>query len=151
MTNRKKQIKQLSTGDVVETNVVEIDELSSRPTNRSSAQNNQNIGGQTSNSIQFDLSNLIVKDIKFSNGVLYRKNGPLVVCPTISPSGSMYQLEIEELEISIVAFDREELEDTLIEYLIVLWENYAQVDDAKLTKSARRLKQRICSEFEERK
>ena len=63
----------------------------------------------------------------------------------------MYQLEIEELEISIVAFDREELEDTLIEYLIVLWENYAQVDDAKLTKSARRLKQRIRFEFEERK
>ena len=93
-----------------------------------------------------DFSEIILQDVVFERGVLHRRE-PLVLRPVPSESGALYQLDIDELEISIAAYSREELVDALHDFLIVLWNEYALEDDANLTINACELKYRLLSDF----
>ena len=100
--------------------------------------------------IKVDLSPITVGAIK-SDKVLLAARQPIALKPVLSETKQFYKIYREDLGISVIAFTRRELIDILHEEISILWEEYVQADDHKLTLEAKELKRQLQQAFEERK
>ena len=94
----------------------------------------------------FDLSPIILECIS-SEHVVLRSNHPLTLKPFISDSGESYQVDVDDLGISVAANTRHELFEAIQDLIVVMWQEYALEGDQGLTENARMLKQRLLEDF----
>ena len=94
----------------------------------------------------FDISPIIFQHIS-SEHLILRRNEPLVLMPFVSDSGEFYQVDVDELGISVVANTRHELFEALQDLIVVMWQEYALERDQNLTENARILKRRLLDDF----
>ena len=81
-----------------------------------------------------------VDAVRLDSGVVLRPSKPLVLSAHLSESGECYRAEVPELDITLAAFDKKDIQDAFCDLLATLWEEYALEDDDNLTAKARRLK-----------
>ena len=86
-----------------------------------------------------------IHEVKTPQGLLLRRHEPLTLRAFFSDG--CHSAEVPELEMPVAAYSRQELADAVNDLVGVLWEEYAMEDDAKLTKQARVLKQRLLSNY----
>ena len=78
-----------------------------------------------------------------------RARRPLVVGIRFDREEQLFTATVPSLEIEIVGETRDDVAEGIVAELRILWRNYAQADDARLTAGARHLKRRILEAFEE--
>lgn len=93
------------------------------------------------------LKKIQLNEITWDNQTIrFRKTLSLTPKPT--KSGKYLTLKKSSLDIDVIAPTRKELIWELQERIIMLWEEYAMEDDAKLTKSAQVLKRNLLEALE---
>ncbi|MBC7951120.1 MAG: hypothetical protein H7Z12_04760 [Rhodospirillaceae bacterium] len=97
--------------------------------------------------LEVDLSPFIVTNFISGNKVL-RARRPITFSVTLDESVQYHCIESGEFGIDIIASTREELEHDMQQELDMLWRQYAQEQDDKLTESARTLKLAMLEAFE---
>ena len=99
--------------------------------------------------LEVDLSPITVRQVPLEEGSLVALQ-PVMLTPVLSETKQFYEIDNGDLGISLIAFTRDELIDALNEEIAVLWAEYAQESDEKLTDGAQALKARLLGAFEER-
>ena len=89
-----------------------------------------------------DLSPVEVAAVRHGHQTL-RLTPPLVLTPYLDESKQLLCIDHGEFQLDVFAPTREALLSELDEHLIMLWQEYAQVQDALLDASARKLKQTL--------
>lgn len=78
-----------------------------------------------------------------------RARRPLAVRIRFDREEQLFTAAVPSLRIETVGETRDDVAEGIVAELRVLWRNYAQVDDARLTAGGRELKGRLLEAFEE--
>lgn len=98
----------------------------------------------TSSFLQIELGEVPLVDGDF----IIPKSPPLIFYFSSNDEKPYYEIEHEELNISVYGDSLKELEKMLYEEMAFLWESYALEDDANMTLAAQELKKRLLETFE---
>lgn len=93
------------------------------------------------------LTDIVVESVPLKNGTLTPRK-PLSFTPFRSPSGEYLHIKNDALDISLMMHTWEELQESIGEYIAIMWEHYAEVDDEKLTPQAKDIKDNLQKCFE---
>jgi hypothetical protein len=95
-----------------------------------------------------ELSLFTVSEIHSLNRTLHAKT-PIILEPMLNDSQQLICIEDQRLNIDVLAETREGLLDELSEQIVVMWIEYALVDDELLEVSAKQLKIELLASFDE--
>lgn len=94
-----------------------------------------------------DLDHFTIAEI-FFNGDLFFVEPALEIQPKLDETKQYLVVEVEELDLNVCGITRDVLVEEIQEHLNMLWIEYANEDDAKLTESSKKLKQSLKSRFQ---
>ena len=100
---------------------------------------------QNIDALNFDLElQYVTKD----GARLLRRGEPLVLSAMLSDEDGCYIAEVPEFDMSIAAYSRLDMFESLNDLICMLWEQYAEEDDDNLTPRARSLKAHLLEGYE---
>ena len=91
---------------------------------------------------EIDLTPIVLDIIPYEEKQL-KFTTPLVLTPALDDSQQLYTINYEYLGLNIFTYTRGEIVEDIEDYIVYLWEEYANEDDSRLTLDAIELKNKL--------